>query len=149
MVRFQWKQEEIAYRIEMEKFLLSVHCSQKWLENGNNEFRGAVGQYNLTHMFPKVTSYLRRIQFLSEKSKREQDRDKQGQRDFKALTYAVMETGESAGQFGSPENQGRVDTATQVQRQTEEAKFSLVWEPQSVFLQAFNLLSEAHPPYGG
>lgn len=148
MVRFQWKQEEIAYRIEMEKFL----CLCTVLRNGQKmvtEFRGAVGQYNLTHMFPKVTSYLRRIQFLSEKSKREQDRDKQGQRDFKALTYPVMETGESAGQFGSPENQGRVGTATQVQRQTEEAKFSLVWEPQSVFLQAFNLLAEAHPPYGG
>ena len=133
MARFQWKQEEIAYRIEMEKFLFSVHCSQKWLENGNNEFRGAVSQYNLTHMFPKVTSYLRRLQFLSEKSKREKDRDKQGERDFKALTYAVMETGKSAGQFGSPENQGRVDMATQVQGQTEEAKFSLVWEPQSCF----------------
>lgn len=45
-----------------------------------------------------------------------------------------METSKSAGQFGRPENQGRVDMATQVQRQTEEAKFSLIWEPQSVFL---------------
>ena len=42
MTRFQWKQEEIAYRIEMT-FLFSVHCSQKWLGNSNNEFRGAVG----------------------------------------------------------------------------------------------------------
>lgn len=49
MTRFHWKQEEIAYRIEM-MFLFSVHCSQKWLENSNNEFRGAVGQYNLTYV---------------------------------------------------------------------------------------------------
>lgn len=63
------------------------------------------------------------------------DRDKQGGGgDFKALTYTVMETSKSAGKFGSPENQGRVDMAAQVQRQTEEAKSSLIWETQSVFL---------------
>lgn len=30
MARFQWKQEEIAYRIEMEKFLF-LHSSE-WLQ---------------------------------------------------------------------------------------------------------------------
>ena len=73
MARFQGKQEEIAYRIEMEKFLFSVHCSQKWLQNSNN-FRGAVGQYSLTRMFPKVTSYLRRIVSLSKEQEREEQR---------------------------------------------------------------------------
>ena len=69
MARFQWKQEEIAYRIEMEKFLFSVHCSQKWLENGNNEFIGAVGQYNLTHMFPKSPAILEDYSFSQKRAR--------------------------------------------------------------------------------